>query len=535
MEVSAIKTRFSRKLHVAFGAMLTITLALAWYFYDSVQWFEYDVERITVANSVLNGHRALSAETSRKLSLIDESIANQVVRDLPRWHENIRLLRSSIVGIRQALADESALRRVDRETGEMDVLNEMENLVEIIITSGEVVRTALEEGLPEDARAESVALQSSGTAEVFKELMNESLVMRSKLLSDANVETVSLAHYITGVLPLFMLTLAGLTAVIAWLFSRSLTRSVNVLHHGAKAFTNGDLNHRIPELQEKEFENLGGAFNTMARQLADHRTGLRDSNVRLEAIVEERTRALKSSNEILELVDENRRKLLADISHEFRTPLTVIRGESEIALRGKAKTKAEYQETLTRIMEQAEQTTRLVDDLLFIARADAGESRLKVRPVSVSSLLGSTCSDFKAKAEQKDITIVQDFQGVNVVAMGDSGRLRQVFSILIDNALRYSKEGSQVEVKLERDAKNIIVLVRDTGIGLTKDESRHAFQRFYRGSNAQGHAPGTGLGLSVAKAIVEAHKGTITLKGKSGKGALATVVLPAEDKLKAVA
>ncbi len=535
MEMSAMKTKFSRKLHVAFGAMLAITLALAWYFYDSVQWFEYDVERITIANSVLNGHRSLSAETARKLSLIDESIASGKIGDLPGWHNNIRVMRNSIVGIRQALADENVLRRVDRETDEMDVLNEMESFVETIIISGEVIRKALEDQRPEDAQAEVEALKSSGTEGIFNELMRETLLARSKQLSDANAETISLAHYITGVLPLFMLTLAGLTAVIAWLFSRSLTRSVNVLHHGAMAFTSGDLNHRIPELQEKEFENLGAAFNAMARQLADHRTEMRDSNVRLEAIVDERTRALKESNEILELVDENRRKLLADISHEFRTPLTVIRGESEIALRGKAKTKAEYQETLGRIMEQAEQTTRLVDDLLFIARADAGESKLKVRPVSVSGLLAASCSDFNAKAKQKDITIVRDFEGVNVVAMGDSGRLRQVFSILIDNALRYSNKGGSVKINLERDANSIIVLIRDSGIGLTKEESRQAFQRFYRGSNAQGHARGTGLGLSVAKAIIEAHKGTITLEGASGKGALATVVLPAEDKLKAVA
>ena len=273
----------------------------------------------------------------------------------------------------------------------------------------------------------------------------------------------------------------------------------------------------------------------MARQLAEHRTGLHDSNVRLESIVEERTRALKSSNEILELVDENRRKLLADISHEFRTPLTVIRGEAEIAMRGKNKTKAEYHETLGRIMEQADHTTRLVDDLLFIARADAGEPRLKVRPVSVSSLLGAACKDFKPRAEQNEITIVQDLMIGNVVVMGDAGRLRQVFTILIDNALRYSKAGDKVEVSLDRDGDDIIVKVQDTGIGLTKEESRQAFQRFFRGGEAQGHARGTGLGLPVAKAIVEAHKGIITLAGKPGEGALATVILPAEDKLKAVA
>ncbi len=96
--MATMKTRFSRKLHVAFGAMLAITLALSWYFYDSIQWFEYDVERITIANTVLNEHRTLSAQTTQKLSLIDESIASGAVRDLPRWHENIRILRGAIVG-----------------------------------------------------------------------------------------------------------------------------------------------------------------------------------------------------------------------------------------------------------------------------------------------------------------------------------------------------------------------------------------------------------------------------------------------------
>jgi signal transduction histidine kinase len=332
-----------------------------------------------------------------------------------------------------------------------------------------------------------------------------------------------------------MLALAGLTAIIAFLFSRSLTRSVNVLHRGAQALTNDDLSHRIPELQEKEFAELGEAFNTMARQLADHRAAMRDSNIRLEAIVEERTRALKTSNEILELVDENRRKLLADISHEFRTPLTVIRGESEIALRGKIKTKAEYQETLARIIEQADQTTRLVDDLLFIARADAGEPRLKIRQVSIGNLLNAACTDFGSKAEQNKISIEQKFDANNATVMGDAGRLRQVFSILIDNALRYSTEGSKVTVSLVRRDDDIVVKVRDTGIGLTAEEARQAFQRFYRGGQAQGHARGTGLGLPVAKAIVEAHKGSITLEGKPGEGALATVILPAEEKMKAVA
>ena len=535
LDMAAIKTRFSRKLHLAFGTMLVITLVLAWYFYDSVQWFEYDVERITIANSVLNDYRTISAQGAQKLSLIEESTDKGEISDLPRWHDIDRSLRAAIHAIRQSLIEENALQSVDQNMGGLADLDELEGLIEALINSGETIRLALEAQQIDLARTESERLHNEGTTEIFEVLMGEILAARAKELSDANTETISLARYITGVLPLFMLALAVFTTLIIWLFSRSLTRSVNVLYHGAKTFTGGDLNHRIPELHEKEFGRLGEAFNTMARELADHRASMHDSNVRLEAAVEERTRALKSSNDMLAMVDENRRKLLADISHEFRTPLTVIRGEAEIAMRGKTKTPAEYQETLERIMEQADQTTRLVDDLLFIARADAGEPRLKVRPLSVGSLLNAVCADFTATAEQQQISIEQELADETAVVMGDDGRLRQVFSILIDNALRYSNTGGKVEVRLKRQAQEIVVTVRDSGIGLTDEEARQAFQRFYRGRQAQGHARGTGLGLPVAKAIVEAHKGSITLEGKMGEGALATVVLPAEDKLKAVA
>jgi len=533
--MAARKTSFSRKLHLAFGAMLFITLALAWYFYDSVNWFEYDVERITIANSVLNGHRILASQTAQKLGQMEDAVAKGTIGDASRWRDTIQALRRSIIDIRQLLNEEAVPQHDGARADTLKILAEMESLVEAIIASGESIKAALQGQAPGAAQAELERFRSTGTVEVFNDLMLDALAASRKKLYDANTETISLAHYITGVLPLFMLTLAGLTAMIAWLFSRSLTRSVNELHHGAAAFSNDDLNHRIPELNEKEFERLGVAFNTMARQLAQHRAAMRDSNIRLEAIVEERTRALKSSNETLEQVDENRRKLLADISHEFRTPLTVIRGESEIALRGKIKTKAEYQETLARIMEQADQTTRLVDDLLFIARADAGEPRLKVRLLSLNKLLSTTCADFSARAEKSAILVELELIEEDVTVLGDAGRLHQVFSILIDNALRYSSQGQTVVVSLGRSEKEVTVKVKDMGIGLTPEEVGQAFQRFFRGGKAQSHARGTGLGLPVAKAIVEAHKGRISLDGVPGEGALAVVVLPINETLKAVA
>ncbi len=520
---------------MAFGAMLAITLALAWYFYDSVQWFEYDVDRIAQANSILDGHQALSMQTRQKLEFIRESLALGEVADLPHWQENLRALTAVIKQIRQAHEDGRRLRNVEPDSQALADLDELEKLVNVIVASGEAIRVALEASSIELAFSEAEKLNSAGTAELFTTLMNETLAANAKEVADANFEARSLSHYITGVLPFFMLILAVVTFLIVLLFSRSLTRSVGVLHEGVKTFAGGDLTHRIPELKEREFEHLGQAFNNMAHELAGHRRSMHDSNVRLEAVVDERTRALKSSNDMLAMVDENRRKLLADISHEFRTPLTVIRGEAEIAIRGKAKTKAAYLETLERIIEQTDQATRLVDDLLFMARADAGEPRLKVRPVSVGSLLGPVCNDFSAKSNKAKVALKQSFDKESSVVMGDAGRLRQVFAILIDNALRYSKAGDTVEVCLARSNREVVITIKDNGIGLTKEEAQQAFQRFFRGGQAQGHAKGTGLGLPVAKAIVEAHKGRITLEGKAGKGTVATVVLPAEDKLKAVA
>ena len=533
--MKAMKTRFSRKLYMAFGAMLVITLALAWYFYDSVQWFQYDVDRISKANALLNGHRALSAQTEQKLDLMHEIVATGAMADLSLWQDNVLAIRERIKIIRQTHVDGSLLRKAETDSFELDELDELETLVETIISSGEAIRIAQEASNVEAVQAESNDLQNKGTAELFRLMMSETLAANVQEVNEADEEARTLSRYITAVLPLFMFSLAGLTGLVVWVFSRSLTRSVSVLHNGVWAFTNGDLTHRIPELREQEFEHLGDAFNIMAGELAEHRTRMHDSNVHLEAVVDERTRALKSSNDMLAMVDENRRKLLADISHEFRTPLTVIRGEAEIAMRGKMKTKAEYLESLERIIEQSDQATRLVDDLLFMARADAGEPRLKIRPVSVSSLLGPVCGDFSAKAGKRKVTLEQSFEDENAVVMGDPGRLRQVFAILVDNALQYSQKGGTVVVSLERNDLEVVVTVRDDGIGLTKEEAQQAFQRFFRGGQAQGHARGTGLGLPVAKAIVEAHKGSITLQGQPGKGAVATVVLPAEDKLKAVA
>jgi len=336
----------------------------------------------------------------------------------------------------------------------------------------------------------------------------------------------ALRRDMTESLPMLMAALVIITFLFIIFFSRRLTRSIGALHQGAQAFRDGDLSHRIPELSETEFQRLGEAFNTMAKQLSDHRKELRDTNLRLEATVDERTRELQVSNRKLAEVDVKRRRLLADISHEFRTPLTVIRGEAEIALRGSNKTELDFRDAFRRIMDQADNATRLVDDLLFIARADAGEPRLKLGSVPIAGMIDALCQEFLVKAEQRGISIERGRVDAKAYVRGDAGRLRQVFAILMDNALRYSNAGDRVEVQVLKTSDNVEIIFRDTGIGLSEEHSERVFERFYRAPNAEEQSPGTGLGLPVAKAIVEAHKGTISLTGKLGEGATAIVTLP---------
>lgn len=534
-EVARFKAQFSRKLLVAFATLLLITLALAWYFYDTVAWYEHDVQRIALANDVLHSYQELSRQTFQELNALGDRVASTGDNGLAGWDKRANTLRKAIFRVRHGIATELAFEQSASDGGELESLAEIERVVERIIRTSERINQALASGNPELAMDELTELRNTGVAAYFNRLIITAIDAQERKARTADQDAIALARYIKSVLPVFIFVLVAVTLLTTWLFSRSLTRSVSALHDGARAFTSGNLAHRIPELREDEFQRLGEAFNTMALELSENRTRLHDANVKLEATVEERTRALKTSNKKLAEVDVTRRKLLADISHEFRTPLTVMRGEAEIALRGAKNTKADYRESLQRIMDQADHTTRLVDDLLFIARADAGEPRLKMRSVAIPGMVVSVCNDFAAKAEQKGIRIELECEENRAVVLGDSGRLRQVFAILLDNALRYSNPGGTVEVRLSRTDSEVSISFRDYGIGLSDEEAEMAFERFYRGHKAVEHAGGTGLGLPVAKAIVEAHKGHISLSGELGGGAAATVTLPVESQLRVVA
>ena len=219
------------------------------------------------------------------------------------------------------------------------------------------------------------------------------------------------------------------------------------------------------------------------------------------------------------------RRFSADASHELRTPLTVMKGETELALR-RPRAVEDYQLVLESNLEEIDRLTRIVDELLFLSRADLGEVKMASLPVRLDELIRDV---------HKQASVLGQEHGAQVslgpltsaTVLGDELRLRELLLNLVDNAVKYSKPGGRVEVSLARDGGWATLSVSDQGIGIPTPAQARIFDRFYRTNEARAHAKqGTGLGLSICTWIAESHQGRIEVQSQPDQGSCFTVILP---------
>lgn len=239
--------------------------------------------------------------------------------------------------------------------------------------------------------------------------------------------------------------------------------------------------------------------------------------------------ALKVAHQKLTELNEARSEFFANISHELRTPLTVIRGEAEVTIRGKDKPIAEYKTALDRIVQLTTQVNQLVGDLLFISRSESGTIEIEQRPTPLPTVLQEVQQEARVLADKKCITVTVNSQtAFPIVVNGDPQRLRQLFMILMSNAIHYTKPQGSITVNVGSDGTAAQVVVTDNGIGIPKEDLPHVFQRFYRVKHKrQDLVPsGSGLGLPIAKWIVEAHRGTISIASVLDRGTSVSIELP---------
>ena len=309
------------------------------------------------------------------------------------------------------------------------------------------------------------------------------------------------------------------------------------------------MQHRIPLDGVDEFSAVARSMNTLAAELEVHRTREAQERQQLEEQVATRTAELREALDALRDADARRRQLLADISHELRTPTTAIRGEAEITLRGADRPAGEYKAALGRIVDTAGQLAGVINDLLAMARSDIDSLSLVKRPLDLAEPVRDAVMQAQALAATRGVVLRADEPppgGCRV--LGDAQRLRQLLLILLDNAVRYSHAGGEVRLSLTIDtgadtpaitpaitpagdrARHWRVEVHDAGIGIPPHELPQVFDRHFRGHHARRQRPdGSGLGLPIAQSLARAHGGRVDLFSTPQQGTTARLTLPALD------
>lgn len=359
-----------------------------------------------------------------------------------------------------------------------------------LLPAGYSIRVSNAEGqvlLKKDSSAAPI-LQRQRTIHVRG---HELFVELSMPLTNFNQTLSTLGRVMMTVLPVVLLAaVAG-----GWWLARRALMPVGAMTQEARAINAGDLSARLSVPQTRdELQDLAEAWNELL--------------VRIESSV------------------RGIRRFTADAAHELRTPVTVLRTSAELALRHPRSSES-YRQTLSSIQHETEQMTELLDELLLLARGDAGQWQFRFDTVFADDVLRGLRKFIAPLAENRNIHVDWTIPDQPAMVWADDSALRRLVLILIDNALKFTPAEGNVIVRLQPLEEGCVIEVEDTGCGIPTEILPHIFDRFYRADPARSPGGGSGLGLAIARTIVEAHRGSIEALSGSGMGSLFRVTLPA--------
>ncbi|MCI4669855.1 MAG: HAMP domain-containing histidine kinase [Bacteroidia bacterium] len=299
----------------------------------------------------------------------------------------------------------------------------------------------------------------------------------------------------------FGLSLAAafvLGLVIIWLLTRNLRKII----HTVRKFEKGDLHARIPITSTGELAKLSYTFNQMADTI-------------LQNI------------EDLKQVDTLRRELIANVSHDLRTPLAVISGYVETLMMKQGKLSMEQEKKyLGVIMQSSEHLSRLVSDLFELSKLEARQVELNKQPFVLAELLQDVSAKYSLMAEEKQLSITAQISAREARVNGDLKMIERVLQNLIENAIKHSPENSEIILNLSEADSKLELSVKNTGVGIPEEDLPKIFDRYYKAEKHYGERKGTGLGLAIVKNILEMHESIIKVKSKVGEYTSFAFALP---------
>lgn len=495
------------------------------------------LDRIQLAHNVHKQYLILSAQTHELFQeLIRSTILSDAYQGLDK--ETIVLDRkavdTTIEQIRNLIAAEiGSVGKEDQidEERELQFLAIIERKLGHILSEFEDIASLIKTNQLQIAGTKLIHTLEISIDHEFNQLIDRALAKEIKDVEKTEQEMLARLNRLHGIMLLNVILALILGGVAYQLIASRLHHSLDLLLQGTRKLAQGNLHHHLSIPGKDEFSLIAVNFNHMADQIKARQQQLEHIQQHLELKVEQASQELREANASLIKLYETRQKFLADISHELRTPITVIRGEAQFAMRGAEKSIEVCQETFKRVLEQSQQLERLVDDLLFIARTDASALPFRRERVQLNKLLGSVCADAAVIARNRQIDI--EFQSTiqEIEIAGDVGRLRQLLLILLENAIRYANSDSKITVLMgssnESPEKSCLIRIRDQGKGIPESELPLIFERYFRGQHAsQLDRKGSGLGLPMARAIVEAHGGKIEIMSQIDHGTTVIVELP---------
>ncbi|MCX8022001.1 MAG: ATP-binding protein [Syntrophorhabdaceae bacterium] len=288
-----------------------------------------------------------------------------------------------------------------------------------------------------------------------------------------------------------------ITIISGFFLAKKALRPVDQIRRAAVRLSLSNLNERIDIGDRRdELGKLAETFNEMIGRLRDSFTRINQFSI--------------------------------DVSHELKTPLTILKGETEVALR-KDRDVEGYKKILTSNLEEINRMADIIDDLLLLSKSDESAVSINLKDVSLRDLIADVCVNMKYFADGKGVELsILELADTNI--RGDELKLRRMLTNIVENGIKYTPSGGKVELQSFLNNGYVQIDVRDTGIGIPEEEIKFIFDRFYRGDKSRKRESGSGLGLSISKWIAEMHKGTIEVKSVPAEGTLFSIKLPVKNE-----
>ena len=292
--------------------------------------------------------------------------------------------------------------------------------------------------------------------------------------------------------------------IAAFVLSSYISRPIKQLSNIAERMSELDFDIKYDGKDKGEIGLLGKSMNNMSQKLEENISQLKTANLELQRDIDKK-----------EKLEKMRTDFLSNVSHELKTPLTVISTNTDVILSNSSDTVESQSKWLNYIKNETIRMTKLVNSLLYIAKYDANETKILFKKINLSNIISSICLQYEPLIYENNKKLITDIDN-NITIMGDEDKIKQLLNILMDNALKYSLNNGIIKISLKKNKQsNVYITVSNSSETINKEQLNKIFDRFFRiDSSRNRKTGGSGLGLNIAKSIVEIHKGSINVMNK---------------------